>query len=515
MNKFEKYKLKLSDKQKDLVNTYLKKIKKFVEKHSIENELYLDIEEMVFEKLSIEKKPTDLKIIRILKEVGEPEIIFSDYVSGLDSKEEKELFYEKLIQSSWIRDNENAIFLGISKTLSEKIGVSVLAIRIIILILTFPVGIGLWLYLLAGILLPVKGIDYTGKSVVGFLKTQLILMIRNGVFNLSKSFLRIFNFLAKNSFQIFKSIFTFFVKNIFPIFRFFIFAFVGIFFSIGLFVLIILGSSYFSNFSIENVDFFMEFPSYFIYSILFGILSLFIFAIASFYYGLNKKVINKYVLISGFTSILISIFLGFSTGFDLLQKYVGKNNYNQTASLEIGNTGSYLIDLSVFDDSFVKIDFGSKNINFVNYTGSALKIEVKNTIYANSEVYVKTISGFSNLNLIQENNNIKLAFDDNKLFSKKVPFAPLDREITLFIPNGIKFSLDGYYYFKNAELDSGYEKYKNLIGTNCINREVYYKAEESRFVCIPNQDEIDGELEDEIDNQDMQDIEEKIEQIDN
>jgi len=69
MDKFEKYKLKLSDKQKDLVNTYLKKIKKFVEKHSIENELYLDIEEMVFEKLSIEKKPTDLKIIRILKEV--------------------------------------------------------------------------------------------------------------------------------------------------------------------------------------------------------------------------------------------------------------------------------------------------------------------------------------------------------------------------------------------------------------------------------------------------------------
>jgi uncharacterized protein YpuA (DUF1002 family) len=69
MDKYTQYKLKITDKNKELVKTYLQKMKKFVEKYNIEKELYNDIEEMVFEKLSNQKKLDQLSITKILKEV--------------------------------------------------------------------------------------------------------------------------------------------------------------------------------------------------------------------------------------------------------------------------------------------------------------------------------------------------------------------------------------------------------------------------------------------------------------
>ena len=68
MDKFEQYKLNLDNKQKDLINDYLQKIKKFVNRNDIDQELYDDIEEMVFEKLSLVKDLDQLKIIKILIE---------------------------------------------------------------------------------------------------------------------------------------------------------------------------------------------------------------------------------------------------------------------------------------------------------------------------------------------------------------------------------------------------------------------------------------------------------------
>jgi hypothetical protein len=69
MEKFEQYNLDLSKKEQELVTKYLDKVSHFVKKHDIDKELYQDIEEMVFEKLSKEKELDQLKIIKILKEV--------------------------------------------------------------------------------------------------------------------------------------------------------------------------------------------------------------------------------------------------------------------------------------------------------------------------------------------------------------------------------------------------------------------------------------------------------------
>ncbi|MDD4151966.1 MAG: PspC domain-containing protein, partial [Candidatus Gracilibacteria bacterium] len=375
MDKFEQYKLDLSEKDKKIVQDYLDKLNNLTKKYNIDKELYNDIEEMLFEKLQAEENLDQLKIIKIIKEVGEPEIIFSDYIevneinNNKTSEKKEEYIYQKLLNNGWLRDNENAIFLGISKTLADKLQISVLLVRILLLILIFPLGISIWVYILVGLILPVKGIDYSGKSNISYFKTQIILVIKNGIYNLITSFMKLMRFIPVKILIILKSIFVFCIKNILPVFRFFIFGLIGLFLSFGLIGLITIGSLYFTNFNFENIDFVQSLPNYFIFGIIFGIISITIFTIFSFIYGFSKKIINKYILSFGLISFIIALFLGISTGFDLIQKYSNKNEFTQKTEINIGNTGSYIINLNDLKETSFDLG-GAKSIKLINSTGS-------------------------------------------------------------------------------------------------------------------------------------------------
>jgi hypothetical protein len=69
MDKFIQYKLEITDKEKKLVEDYLSKMKEIVDKYDIDKELYNDIEERLFEKLSALKNLNQLNITKILKEM--------------------------------------------------------------------------------------------------------------------------------------------------------------------------------------------------------------------------------------------------------------------------------------------------------------------------------------------------------------------------------------------------------------------------------------------------------------
>ena len=185
MDKFEQYKINIWEKEKNLVLEYLEKIKKFISDNNIDKELFLDIEEMVFEKLALESDINELKIRKIIKEVWQPEIIFSDYVDAKKAsstkKEEKfwtqENFYEKLIENWWIRDNDWAILLWISKTLAEKIWISILAVRILLILICFFWWLSAWLYILAWLILPVKWVNYSWRNTFSYFWLQIVLLI--------------------------------------------------------------------------------------------------------------------------------------------------------------------------------------------------------------------------------------------------------------------------------------------------------------------------------------------------
>lgn len=495
MDKFEKYKLSLNEKQKDLVVAYLEKIKKFVDKHEIETELYNDIEEMVFEKLWNETEFSDLKIIKILKEVGEPEVIFSDYVQEKTStakETQSELFFIKLEKMGWVRDNEGAIFLWISKTLSEKIGISILAVRIILLILMFPLGLSIWLYILAWVLLPLKWVDYSQYSVYLFLRKQIVSAVRNWVYNLTASFLKIFPFVTKKIFELVKYVFNFVTKNIFPIFRFMFFAFLGVSIWFAIVWLLIVLSLYFTNFSIQNIDFLASLPYYFLYAVLTWIYALSIFAFSSIAYWISKKIPNKYLVSSSFVALLISIFLFVSTWLDLVQKYTWTNEFKQEVSLNVWNSGSYILDLWNYDNW--SIDFGFwwvSSIKLVNSTWSELKLEVKNTVVWNEDIFKKYTDSFSPISLSNLDNNIKLSFANNQIYAKKVPFAPISREFVIYVPTWVKLTLRNYYfYFENAFTSNEFEKYSNFLNADCRFNEVFFNQSQNNFICNPSLEEL-------------------------
>lgn len=495
MEKFEQYKLNISEKDKILVINYLEKLKNFTKKHNIEAELYNDIEEMLFEKLQAEENLDQLKIIKIIKEVWEPEIIFSDYVeikTGVEEKEIEDIFYQKMINSWWIRDNENAIFLWISKTLAEKIQISVLLVRILLLILIFPLWISIWVYILAWLILPVKWIDYTWKSNISYFKTQIILVLKNWIYNLMASFMKLIRFIPTKILIILKSIFIFCIKNILPVFRFFIFWLIWLFLSFWLIWLISIGSLYFTDFSFENIDFTQTLPNYFIFWIIFWIISITIFWVFSFVYGFSKKILNKYILSFWLISFIIALFLWISTWFDLIQKYSDKNEFTQKAEINIWNTGSYIINLNSLKETSFDLG-GTKSIKLVHSSWSILKIEIENLFYWNDEIKEKIKSWLSKISLSNIDNNIKLNLENNKIFTKKVPFSIYYKEITLYIPEWIKFNIINNYrfYIENTFINPKYDKFINFLRNDCFDNEISYLKNEEKFVCNPDKENLD------------------------
>lgn len=499
MDKFEQYKINIWEKEKNLILEYLDKIKKFISNNNIDKELFLDIEEMVFEKLALENEINELKIRKIIKEVWQPEIIFSDYVDAKKTtstkKEEKlwtqENFYEKLIENWWIRDNDWAILLWISKTLSEKIWISILAVRVLLILICFFGWLSAWLYVLAWLILPVKWVDYSWKTILWYVWNQIILLIRNLVYNFSAFLIKSIWFIFSKLIMILKIVFSFIVNNIFPIIRFVIFWFLAFLISIFLFSLLIIWAAYFSNFSIENIDFVWVLPWYFLWWIWFWIISASILTIASFLYWVNKKILNYYILSLAWISFILAVFLSISTWFDLAQKYSFKRDFTKISQIELTNTWNYIVDLSSLEKSIFFNLWWHWEIKVFNSTWSLLKVEIKTIIHANDDIYNKIISWISNINLENTDNTIKLNFENNKVLNKKVPVAPYKNEINIYVPTWIKLSLKkSIYYFWNAYINSGFEKYWDFLENSCYNSEIWYSSEQKKFICDPSEDEL-------------------------
>lgn len=100
MNKFQEYHLSLGEKETSIIENYISRITEYTKKHHIDADVLVDIEDMLFEKLANEQNLNELKIRKILKAIGEPEAIFSDYTEESSRaepiKNEQTLFYEDL-----------------------------------------------------------------------------------------------------------------------------------------------------------------------------------------------------------------------------------------------------------------------------------------------------------------------------------------------------------------------------------------------------------------------------------
>lgn len=499
MDKFIEYKLNIWEKEKKLITEYLENIRDYIAQHHIDGELYHDIEEMVFEKLTLETHLDQLKIKKILWEVWEPEVIFSDYVENKKSSlkqelpfEEKNTFYGKLIENWWERDNNWAIFLGVSWVCGEKLGVPTWWIRVWLLLLIIVFWLSVWCYILAWLVLPVKWLTYKKLSTLWYLQKQLYHLVKDFIYNTYNSIVYFIKFMCIKIFQMLKLAFSFTCKNIFPIIRFVFFGTLSLCFASILLTLLVVGAFYFSGFSMGNMEFTSVLPSYFLWGIVFWILSSVLLTFGTFSLAFSKKSLPKYVLTGAWVSFLIALFLWTATSFSLLEKYAGKIEYTQEASIDVTSLES---DNIQFDISDLMSDnmFWLSSISWIKVessTGNTITAKLERTIYGNEVISQAIETQLSDIQLKQDGNKIILWTQNNKIFKNKVPFSIFETDLILSLPQGKKYFIDGdYYYFINVHLAQKYGNYQEYMSSNCRFREVYYSQEEHTFVCDANQEE--------------------------
>ncbi len=501
MDKFKEYKLNIWEKEKKLIEEYLQKIQDYISENSIDSELYHDIEEMIFEKLSFETEFDQLKIKKILKEVWEPEVIFSDYVENKKSSSQKQklpqsngIFYEKLIEMEWVRDNNGAIFLGISGILAKKTGVPVWMIRILLVLFVFVFWISAWFYMLAGLLLPVKWESYNKISILEYLQKQLYLEVKDFIYNTHNTIVYLIKFIFVKSFKMLGFIIKFTSENIFPIIRFVFFWILSFCFASVLLTLLVMWAFYFSGFSMGNMDFFSVLPPYFLWGVIFWIISATILTLGSFLYAVKKKTLNGYIFAGAGVSFLIALFLGVSTGFNLAEKYFGRVEFSQEASIDMSNIKEEKIQFDISNIMFDNVLWELGRISWVKIessTWSILSAKVVRRVYGTEQISNAIQAGLSDIVLKQEGNRIILTTQNNKIFKNKVPFSIFENELVLYVPQNKKYFIEGSYsYFINVHVAQIYENYQKYLYTNCRFREIYYSPEQGNFVCEANEDEI-------------------------
>lgn len=509
MEKFKEYNLKLDEKNISFIQEYLQRLKNIVDKYNIESELYNDIEDMIFEKLSNEKNLDQLKIKKILKDVWEPEIIFSEYINSstnskeehkkekIKSKQEETPIYEKLIQNWWIRQKEDMLLLWVSPLLWKKSSLPIWIVNCLFIIFIFVWGISIPVYLILWWILPKEWVDYNNMTTLKYLMVQLRISIKDFFVNIVKSLRKFLSFIIKKIIYLFKNI----MKFITPTIRFIIFMTISIMLFFMFIWLLFLWAAYIWSPVIWNIDFSMVIPSYFIAWILLWIYSILVLLITAFLYSFSWKTINKSIIISSLITFIIALFLAFSTIFNLVSTYSNfKLVQNETIiSLEDKSQNIVLnIENILFENNIYKLLNVQWNTPITLKTNEEnnIKITLNTEILWNDFIEEKYREAFKNIITKNEKNNvIKLEYDKNSKI--KIPPFLFKRHIEIFIPEWYNLSFDNFnyydFYITNAHISTKYNKYENYLRSNCEwDKIISYSKDEERFICEPNSSELES-----------------------
>lgn len=489
MNKFEK--LNITDKQKNIIEKYLTSLKNFVCDNNIDIEVYNDIEEMFFDKLTENKKLDDFIIKKSIKEVWKAEDIFWDFIQEWKSKTKNKNefnFHINLIEKWWDRDNNWAILLWISKTLADKVWVSVLSIRILFLISAI---FSIWPYFITAFILPIKWKNYYEiRTPIQFIKFQFINFIKDLIYNSTVSIKNLIKFIFSKSINIMK----FISKNILPIFRFFIFNIIWFWFlSLLIFLLFVLWAS-FTDFSYWNIEFFSVFPSYFNIWIIFWIIFSSIFLVLSFLYWIKKKLLNNLIITAWFISFIVSLFFIISTWFDLSKKYLWEWNYIQAILVENDLSWTWFINIDISSIT----NWWSFNIfntyPYINIYPSEnwkLLLEAKRKILWTNIIVDRIKKNINPLSYKINNSNIEFYFKNNQVFKSEVPLTSIDTEIDLYLPIKNSYKINWYnYHFWNISAESNVIYAEYIQNKSCRYNIIYFSKEKNNFYCEVSEDDL-------------------------
>ncbi len=454
MTAFNDYNLQITPAQEKIIQEYLDEVLSYITRYNLDKDLYTDIEERLFEKLQSQDAVTNLNLQKAIHEIGKAEEIFSDGDEKImqDSPQrdnwESEYFYNSLIKKWYVRTNKNAFVLWLSALFWEKIWVSTWAMRIVFLILLFVGGISLWIYFIAGLIIPLVWIDYKNKSILRYLITQLKLVLRDTINNTIKSCVKAVYYLVHNIFNILWTL----VRNVFPILRFMFFGLIACWTLFILCWLILLTGAYITGFTLQNIEFLSATGPYFIWATLFGIIFSVLLLVFSCFVALWKKGFTKYFLLFGVSSFLAAFFLSGMSAFTLANSYSQKTTFTQVTSVEINDTNPIIdFSLSSRDENNLNNNFTPdlREIELRQWTGATLSVEVENTIYGDSYISSRIKDALSEYNIEKNNTNYTLTYSSDQLYSAPVPFTIHNRKLIITIPKNAKIHIPLWYLWVN------------------------------------------------------------------
>lgn len=473
----------------NFLENYLERVSSYVKKNDIDSELYQDILQGLSDKLStIENKwhqISEKDCINIINQIWEPEDIFGEdaieeetTTKKNSTKKGNNKFFEELQENGRERDMSWAIVLWISGVLGEKRHIPTNIIRLIFLILIPFYSFSIWIYIILGIILPIKGKNYSWKSTIGYIKTQ----IRDLRLGILKWF--------QNGFVVLRKFLSRTWKVFGKVIIFCIIFFIGIWFLMTIFWLLFMAGWLLVGVNYNNIIFTSMFPWYTFLWCVIGIYSATVFVLLIVQQYLKEKLVTYHFIVSAIIGCIVSTFLFIMTGYHIMNNF--SEHFSATQSIEIpvkANQDKVILNLEFLNDIHIHgFDNGSSQIYFYQSTGNTIKIETENTIWTKDKTTANNIfTNFSKQNIVQDGQITTINTEDNKPFKIKTPFAPIKQIIHIYVPTNIQIKIinNQYNHINNVQRSAKQEKYGHFLGYRnmCEWAYIWYSTSESGFIC--------------------------------
>lgn len=476
---------KMEDSSKKFLESYLKRVKNYIQNNNLDEDLITDIESRIAERFFETNENMELSesdVIKTVNEIWEPEDIFADLDKNETNSWKKELE----------RDSKNWMLLWVCQWLGNYFWKNPALFRFLFIIFTIFYWFWIWIYLWLALILNDKN---KNEDIRNTLRWKLPWFVRN-----------IFSF--------FWIMFKFFL--LVTLFFMGIWVFFG---GIG----IVIWWAFFNSWIIMNgQDLFWYFPFYSkLWVIILGALTI-AFWVLLVLYSLGKKamtllnflgfVVTSIIIWALVLSSFISTFPKFSTIYTKKLNYSFENTYSgKTLDIDFRNLWwnrdfvFYIWDInpsSIVPIKVIKSDSGK------------IEAEIISTIRTDSEAQSEKI--FTKMNPVKvEIKDNKIHFFKNELkdFNEVVPLCFPDREIILKIPENVKINTK-LLNWDNYRLDwIQFSKKMNELWIvqrrDCEWQILQYSADKKWFYC--NNEELIKQIEEsnKIDNSYSQDEEKR------
>ena len=483
--KFQWQKFKMELSEKDFIEKYISRIKKYAGNHNISEDLLDDINQSILDKLfEIKWDITQKKLVSIVNSIWEPEDIF-EWVDSFESESENNLKqenksdlkrYEKLQETNWTRPRDKSILLWVCAMFGQSTWINRRIWRILALFWAFLIFSNdaeicfLWIccccgYILLALIFPIKDKEYKHCNSLVYFGTQ----IRDLRFIIANFFTRFFWICKRVVKMAIPSCIRFLKRLLWPLWSFVKYCFL-ICRSLFLITLIIwlwvllyclLWWLFQWNwFAPWNIDFLTLIPPITKWWVITWIISAFLLLLASIWSLIKKKLSNSISLIIAIWCGLFAIIVAVISAWEIREiwnvSWTDLDEITKEAKIEIPSNDEKLniliedIPYSLLKNAIVS---EPRFINIFPSDDNNLKVVYSFSIKNSKEEYISHIKeNLSDIDYEWEwDNFLSIRLKNRILFSKKTPAVPMNISIDLYVPKDLDIQLLNKWYAADLE----------------------------------------------------------------